>query len=258
MILWVESQNAVAIGAATFAFCYALAAVVFGLSAALARHRLASDLKTLTPVLLTPLSVIIALLIAFLAGRVWENLDRANAFATQEAAAIHDVVARVGSLPAETRDATIAGMAAHLRFVETQDWPDMLAGKATLQQVSPGLDAALTALLALDPATFGEHETQARAIAAIERAVDARRGRILLSSAVIAPSQWMVILILDMLVLLTIGVVHLDRKPTAALGMAIFSTAVAASLVLLMINDRPFSSGGNVVQPTALRQVSIQ
>jgi hypothetical protein len=88
MILWVESQNAVAIGAATFAFCYALAAVVFGLSAALAGHRLASDLKTLTPVLLTPLSVIIALLIAFLAGRVWENLDRANAFATQEAAAI--------------------------------------------------------------------------------------------------------------------------------------------------------------------------
>jgi hypothetical protein len=123
-------------------------------------------------------------------------------------------------------------MAAHLRFVETQDWPDMLAGKATLQQVSSGLDAALTALLALDPATFGEHETQARAIAAIERVVDARRGRILLSSAVIAPSQWTVILILDMLVLLTIGVVHLDRKPTAALGMAIFSTAVAASLVL--------------------------
>jgi hypothetical protein len=113
------------------------------------------------------ISVIIALLIAFLAGRVWENLDRANAFATQEAASIHDVVARVGSLPAETRDATIAGMAAHLRFVETQDWPDMLAGKATLQQVSPGLDAALTALLTLDPATFGEHETQARAIAAI-------------------------------------------------------------------------------------------
>ena len=67
MILWVESQNVVAIGAATFAFCYALAAVGFGLSAALARHRLASDLRTLTPVLLTPLSVIIALLIAFLA-----------------------------------------------------------------------------------------------------------------------------------------------------------------------------------------------
>jgi hypothetical protein len=44
------------------------------------------------------------------------------------------------ALPAETRDATIAGVAAHLRFVESQDWPDMLAGKATLQQVSPGLD----------------------------------------------------------------------------------------------------------------------
>jgi hypothetical protein len=55
--------------------------------------------------------------------------------------------------------------------------------------------------------------------------MDARRGCIPLSSAVIAPSQWMVILILDTLVLLTIGVVRLDRKATAALGMAIFSDA---------------------------------
>jgi hypothetical protein len=257
MILWVESQNAAFIGAVIFAACYLLAVVAFIISMALARHRLASDLKVLTPVLLTPLSVITGLLIAFLAARVWANLDHAVGFAAQEASAIHDVVAHTGALPAEMRAATIAGMATHLRFVETQDWPDMLAGKATLEQESPGLDAALTALLAREPATFAQRETQARAIEAIERAMDARRGRILLSNAVIAPSQWTVILVLDMLVLLTIGVVHLDRKATAALGMAIFSTAVAASLVLLMINDRPFSNGGNVVEPAALRQVSI-
>jgi hypothetical protein len=31
--------------------------------------------------------------------------------------------------------------------------------------------------------------------------------------------------------------VHIDRRVTAAAGMFVFSTAVAASLVLLMIND---------------------
>jgi hypothetical protein len=258
MILWIESQSAAVIGAILFALCYVLAAVAFMATTALARHRSASDLKALTPVLLTPLSVVTGLLIAFLAARVWGNLDHANGFVAQEASAIHDVVAHTDALPAETRAATVAGMAAHLRFVETEDWPAMLAGKAALQQESPGLDAALTALLALEPSTFGQRETQARAIEAIEQAMDARRGRILLSSAVIAPAQWTVILVLDMLVLVTIGVVHLDRKATAALGMAIFSTAIAASLVLLMINDRPFSSGGNVVEPAALQRLVIQ
>jgi hypothetical protein len=39
--------------------------------------------------------------------------------------------------------------------------------------------------------------------------------------------------------------------------MFVFSTAVAACLVLLMINDRPFSPGGFVVQPASLRQVGL-
>jgi hypothetical protein len=258
MMLWVESQSTAVIALVLFAICYALAAVAFALSALLARHRLAGDLKTLTPVLLTPLSVITGLLIAFLATRVWANLDRANDFVVQEATALHDVVTHIGPLPADIREPTAAGVVAHLHFIETQDWPNMLAGSVSLQQESVGLNTALAVLLTLEPTTFSQHESQARAIAAIERAMDARRGRIMLSSAVIAPAQWAVILTLDLLVLITIGVVHLDRKATAALGMVIFSTAVAASLILLMINDRPFSRGGNVVEPVAFRQIAVQ
>jgi Protein of unknown function (DUF4239) len=233
MILWIESQNTGTIGVLIFAFCYALAMVVFAVSAAVARLPQSSDLKMLTPVLLTPLSVITGLLIAFLAARVWANLDRADGFVAQEATAIHDVVARTSTLPTQTRDKTIAGMAAHLRFLESRDWPDMLAGKATLQEDSPGLNVALTALLEFEPTSLGQRETQGRAIAAIERAVDARRGRILLSGSVIAPSQWIVILTLDALVLFTIGIVHLDRKVTAALGMAIFNGGRGCSHVIV-------------------------
>jgi hypothetical protein len=39
--------------------------------------------------------------------------------------------------------------------------------------------------------------------------------------------------------------------------MFIFSTAMAASLVLLMVNDRPFSAGGFSVEPAALRQIGV-
>jgi hypothetical protein len=34
-------------------------------------------------------------------------------------------------------------------------------------------------------------------------------------------------------------------------------TAVAACLVLLMVNDRPFATGGITIEPAALREISI-
>jgi hypothetical protein len=85
-----------------------------------------------------------------------------------------------------------------------------------------------------------------------------RRNRILLSEAAISPAQWIVIIVLDALILLTIGTVHAGRLTTAAVNMVIFSTAVASCIVLLMINDRPFNTGGIVIQPTALHELGLQ
>ena len=50
-----------------------------------------------------------------------------------------------------------------------------------------------------------------RAVIAVEQALDARRHRIVLSQATIAPIQWLVIFLLDVLILLTIAFVHLNR-----------------------------------------------
>lgn len=258
MILWIGSQSAAVIVLLMFGLCYTLAGVIFFLTAMISRHRVAADLKSLTPVLLTPLSVIAGLLIAFLAARVWNNLDHANAYVAQEAIAINEVVLLVDTLPGPTRDAVRAGLQKHLQFIEAEDWPAMLAGRASLSHASPGLTEAMKALLVFNANDSGQHIAQQNAVASLENAREARRGRILLSSAVIAPAQWLVIFGLDALVLATLGMVHIDRRVTAATGMFVFSTAVAASLVLLMINDRPFSAGGWTVQPAALRQIRFE
>jgi hypothetical protein len=73
MLLWIESQNTVIIALLGFGFCYALAAIIFGAAVVLSQRPIAVDLKATSPVMLTPLSVIAALLIAFLASRVWAN-----------------------------------------------------------------------------------------------------------------------------------------------------------------------------------------
>jgi hypothetical protein len=56
--------------------------------------------------MLTPLAVIAGLLIAFLASRVWSNVDRANTYIAQEASAIRESVVLADTLPADTGHGT--------------------------------------------------------------------------------------------------------------------------------------------------------
>src|SRR5262249_1595641 len=101
---------------------------------------------------------------------------------------------------------------------------------------------------------MGQQIAQRRAIVAIERLLEARRQRIVLSQASIVPIQWDVVTVLTALLLLMIGIIHIDRPVASAVGMAILSAAVASCLVLLMVLDRPFAVGGINLEPTALRE----
>jgi hypothetical protein len=258
MLWWLETQETLVIVLIVFAFCYLLAALILVGLAVLSRSPIAGALHVTTPAMLTPLAVIFGLVIAFLATRVWGNLDHAQAYVVEEASGIRDAVLVSSVLPSETRDALRKEIGNYLHFVDQVDWPAMLRGQEGLHQTPSGLPEALTILLSFVPQQPGQQLAQSRAVAAIEQVLQARRKRILLSEAVISLPQWMVIIVLDALVLFTIGTVHAGRYTTAAVNMAIFSTAVASCIVLLMINDRPFNSGGIVIQPTALHELGSQ
>ena len=95
----------------------------------------------------------------------------------------------------------------------------------------------MKALLSVVPAGPGQQVAQERAVIAIEQALEARRHRIVLSQATIAPIQWLVIFMLDALILVTIAIVHIDRRVTTAVNLVIFSTAVRCAR-LASIDDR--------------------
>ena len=239
-----------------FAICYVLAAIVFFAVKTISRRPIAEQLNATTPVMLTPLAVI-AGLIAFLASRVWSNLDRATTYVAQEASAIRQSVLLSDALPDDTRTAVRTALKQYLRFIETDDWPAMAQDRANLRRIPAGLPDAMKALLSFSPATPEQRVAQERAVIAIEQALEARRYRIVLSQATISPIQWLVIFLLDMLILLTIAFVHLNRPATAVVNLVVFSTAVACCVVLLMVHDRPFAAGGITLQPHALRDVGL-
>ena len=258
MLWWLETQETLLIVLIVFAFCYLLAALILVGLTLLSRSPIAGALHVTTPAMLTPLAVLLGLVIAFLASRVWANVDRAHGYVVEEASGIRQTVLMSAVLPPDTRDAVRKEIGNYLRFVDQVDWPAMLRGQEGIRQTPQGLPDALTILLSFVPQQPGQQLAQSRAVAAIEQVLQARRSRILLSEAAISPAQWVVIIVLDALILLTIGTVHAGRSTTAAANMVIFSTAVASCIVLLMMNDRPFNTGGIAIQPTALHEVGLQ
>jgi hypothetical protein len=105
------------------------------------------------------------------------------------------------------------------------------------------------------PAQSNQQLAQQRALVAIEQALEARRNRVLLSQADIATIQWIVIIGLAVLILITLAMVLIEERLAMAITMFIYSTGIAGCLVLLMVYDRPFGTGGFVIQPTVLRDI---
>jgi hypothetical protein len=210
--LWIESQSPATIALITFGLSYASAAVTFAFSRAVASHRFATALKATTPVMLTPLAVLIGLLIAFVAS---------------------------------------------LQFTIDEDWPAMLQGRAKMLATVPGLTDAISTILSFAPTDASQQLTQQRTLIALEKALDARQNRILLSNASVARMQWIAIMVLAVLLFLTVAMVHIDQPLAEAISLFILSTAIAVCFMLLLVNDRPFSTGGFFIGSDVLQQIKL-
>src|SRR5215212_12152744 len=131
-MLWIEAQSTAVIALVLFSLIYVLAATVFCLAAILSRRSVAQDLKAVVPTTLTPLGVILALVMVFLASRVWTNVDRAGEYVGQEAGALRETVLLADSLPPEVRTSVRQAIQRHLHFVESEEWPAMARRQASL------------------------------------------------------------------------------------------------------------------------------
>jgi hypothetical protein len=106
---WIGSQTPAVIASIIFAICYTAAAVIFATLRILARTRFAQGVQEITPAMVTPIGVIGGLLIAFLAARVWSNVDHADAYVVQEANAVREMDRLADELPGPVRQAVRHG-----------------------------------------------------------------------------------------------------------------------------------------------------
>jgi hypothetical protein len=245
-ILWM----AILVFGGIFIFTGAIYAAVMWV-AANGRER---SFKAISPGLLPPLGIIFGLFVAFTAAQVWNDNERAQTAVNREASALRTVLVMSASFSGDTEARLRALIRDHIEDTTTKEWPLLAQGSATLSFTPPALADALRFVLALPPNTEGQKTAQREIVTAIENALDARRQRILISQSQVNAVKWLCLLLQAVCALIAIAMVHSDNRLAAAITMTLFATGVAASVLLILSHDRPFT-GEVAVGPAPLLQV---
>jgi hypothetical protein len=237
-----------------FAVTVLISGAIYATVLALATGERARAFKAMSPVMLTPLAVVFGLIVAFLASGVWTDGERANTAVIREANALRSVVVLAAYYPQEQETRIRAFVRRHIQNAVNEEWPAMAKRRANLPLISARYTEGLQLALSIVPENEAQMIAQREMVSSLQSAFDARRQRIIISESTINWVKWSVVGLLAVLLLVTIAIIHSDNRATAAISMAIFSVAVAASIVLIASHNRPFT-GEISVGPALLKQV---
>ena len=237
-----------------FGFTYLVAAAIYALVNVLAVGERARSFKVISPGLLPPLGIIFALFVAFTASQVWTDTEKAKTEIDREASALRTVVILATTFPKDS-EAQLRGLIRrYIADAATQEWAMMANRTANLRAIPGVLAEAMQATLALTPSSEGQKTAQREMATALETALDARRQRIVISQSQVNLLKWLCLSMQAVCTLVAIAMVHSDNRLASIMALGIFATGIAASTLLILAHDRPFT-GEISIKPDPLLQV---
>jgi len=239
---------------AIFAAAYLTAGCVYLVVVRLAVDDRARAFKAFSPGMLPPLGIIFGLLVGFVAVQVWNDFDKAKVAVTTEAGALRAVILLDEHFPEEQRMQLRTLINRHIDEAVNREWPAMAHQRLTLAALPTALVEALHLTVSLKPQDEAQRIARREIVAALHRAADARRQRIVISQSTVGPVKWAAILLQGLCALIGIALVHSDNRLTCAIAVAIFATGIALSSLLIAAYGAPFS-GDISVGPELLQQV---
>jgi multisubunit Na+/H+ antiporter MnhB subunit len=251
---WLHNLPVLWMSLLVFGFTYLVTAAIYVAVSVFAVGERARSFKAISPGLLSPLGIIFALFVAFTASQVWTDTEKAKAEIDREASALRTVVMLANAFPREA-EAQLRGLIRrYIADAATQEWSMMANRTANLRAIPGVLAEALQATLALMPNSEGQKTAQREMATALETAFDARRQRIIISQSQVNLLKWLCLFLQAVCALVAIAMVHSDNRLASIIALGIFATGVAASMLLILAHDRPFT-GEISIRPDALLQV---
>jgi hypothetical protein len=247
---WLHSLPVLWMAILVFGFTYLITAGIYAVITVLAVGERARSFKAISPGLLPPLGIIFGLFVVFTAAQVWTDNEKARAEIDREASALRSAAILATSFPTEYQVQLRELVRRYIADVVAQEWPMMARGRAI-----PGVLAeALQATLALNPSSEGQKTAQRDIATALETALDARRQRIIISESQVNLLKWVCLFMQAVCTLVATAIVHSDNRLASIIAMGIFATGIAASILLILAHDRPFT-GEIAIKPDPLLQV---
>jgi hypothetical protein len=251
---WLFNLPLTGMALVVFAGTYAAVAVLFWVVTRLAVDDRARAFKALSPGMLPPLGIIFGLLVGFISVQVWSDYERAKVSVVTEASALRSAWLLAETLPAEPQSRLRTLLSQHIDVAANQEWQAMAHQRATLAALPTHLIEALKTTLAVTPADEGQKLAQQQIVNALQSALDARRQRIIISQSTVSSIKWAGLLLQALCTLIAIAMVHSDNRLTCGIALALFSTGVAVSILLIASYNRPFT-GEISIGPELLKQV---
>jgi hypothetical protein len=254
MLEWVYELPLPQMALVIFGAVYLVAFGILAIVITLATRGRVRVFKGLAPGMLSPLGTIFGLFGGFLAVQVWNDSQRAMDAVNREASALRTVVILASSFPPSAERRLRALVRLQIQKAVTEEWPAMANRHMTILSVPAPLVEALDLTLADAPHGEGQVLAQKEMVRALRGAFEARRTRIIISESTVNGVKWACLAVEAILILVATAMVHSDNRATAAIAMAIFATAIAASMMLIASHAEPFT-GAISVGPEALLEV---
>jgi hypothetical protein len=99
--------------------------------------------------------------------------------------------------------------------------------------LSHALMEALQVTLTLKPTDDDQRAAQREMVNALEKAMEARRQRAVISQSPVNSVKWAAILLQGLVTLIAIAMVHSDNRLACATALTMFATGIAASVLLI-------------------------
>lgn len=252
---WLLNLPLVPMAIAIFAGVFLVTGFIDWIVTRLAVEDRARAFKAVSPGMLSPLGIIFGLLVGFTAAQVWSEFDRAKSAVAAEASALRTVNLLASNLSVEQQGKLRLLVSKHIDDAINKEWPAMAQQRETVSALPTHLIEALQSTLAGSAADDGQRSAQREIVQALENALDARRQRIVLSQSSVSGVKWVGILLQALCALIAIAVVHSDNRLASRIALALFSTGIALSVLLIAAYSRPFS-GEISVGPELLKIVA--
>jgi hypothetical protein len=186
-------------------------------------------------------AVLFSLFAAFLANDVQHRQAAAKAAILNEADGIRTILRLAEALgePGSQVDAAAVG---YIQWVLAKELPAMREGEDTTEDLAAlrNLSLALLAPSLAAAAPPAAHQAMLEGLVEVRQA---RLQRLILTEGVSGPMNWLAMLILGVLTQVAVAVVQLERLRPQALALFVFTTAFAATVVLIGLGERPFAHG---------------